>query len=252
MASKNPFKAHGINHLSASSISAYEQCQARWFARYVLGHRSPSNPAMERGKAVETGIVARLKGTPADTALKIALGDFDRACAFLSGDVDGERVNIGAMIENGFNAVKDYGTPEWPESGQLKVSIDIDFGDGEDDHIEAIGYLDIPFPDRIVDIKSTNRIPSSMSLSHRIQGAIYARTTNLPIEFVYVSKSKAVPLTDRDVAASQAQVRALVRRMASFLSLSDDKEVLRRAAHVSLDGYAWHGEEDARRTLFGI
>jgi CRISPR/Cas system-associated exonuclease Cas4 (RecB family) len=252
MASKHPFKKFGLNSLSPSQLSTFVQCPARWYAQKVLGHRSPSSPAMERGKAVETGIVERLKGAAPETALKLALHDYDRACAFLTGDVDAERVNIGAMIDNGYAALANYGTPEWPESGQHRVSIDIDFGDGPDDSIEIMGYVDLMFDHVIVDIKSTNRIPSSMSLAHRLQGAVYARTTNRPIHFIYVSKSRTQTLDDRDVAASQAQVRAIVRRMAAFLSLSDDKEVLRNAVPISLDGFAWHGEEDARRTLFGI
>ncbi len=251
----NPFTAHGIQHLSASQLTTFASDPSRWFATKVLGYRSPSSAAMERGKAVELGAVLALKGDSRDGAVAKALASYDKATRFgnILGDIPAERDNIAPMIDQLLPALAKFGEPEWPEGdGQLKVEIAIRYGPGEDQTIPIMGYVDIPYVDRIIDIKSTLRIPSDMSFAHRIQASIYARTTNKPVQFLYGSPKKTLLLEDSDTVASQAAVRAIVQRMAAFLSLSADKEILAAACPVIVDGWSWRGEETARQRLFGI
>lgn len=250
----NPFAAHGIKHLSASQLTTFASDPSRWFAQKVLGYRSPSGAAMERGKAVENGVVYTFRGDAVDEATRKALSDYDRSCRFsnILGDVSAEREHIAPMIEQALAGVAKFGDPTFPAEGQHKIEIPIRFGTGEDDTIPIIGFLDFMFSDRIIDLKSTMRIPSDMSFSHRIQAAIYSRTTNKPVQFLYVSPKRSLLLEDSDTAASQAAARAIVQRMAAFLSLSPDREILRAAVPVITDSWGWRGEEDARRQFFGI
>ena len=53
MRSNNPFKAHGINYLSPSSINTYINDTSLWVARYLFGARSPSGASAVRGIAQE-------------------------------------------------------------------------------------------------------------------------------------------------------------------------------------------------------
>jgi hypothetical protein len=248
-----PFERHGIKHLSSSSITLWAADPAYWLAKYRLGHKSASNAAMERGKAVEIGIVHRLIGMNEKDALFDALRVYDDACMWgLNGDVDGERVYIGSMIDQGFAALQTFGTPDLPDEGQHKVSIDIDFGPNGEHRVPIIGYIDLDFPECVIDIKSTNRIPSAMSTAHRIQSAIYARSTNKPVRFLYVSSKKTAMLEDPDTLETQKTVHGLVRNMAAFLSLSDDPEILKLACPVNPDSFYWRGEEKERKALYGI
>ncbi len=252
----NPFKAYGIPHLSASQLTTYATDQSRWFAQKVLKYGSPSSAAMERGRAVENGIVYALKGAVPKDAIERAVADYDKATRFarnLLGDIPGERENIPAMIEQGIAGVRKYGEPDFPADGaQHKISIPIRFGPEPDETIDIIGYVDLLYPDRVVDIKSTMRCPSDMSFAHRVQAGIYQRTTNRTVTFLYCTPKKFLPLEDSDIAATQAATRALVVRMANFLRLSPDPEILSAACHVAIDGWSWRNEEDARQRLFGI
>jgi hypothetical protein len=249
----NPFLSHGIQHLSASQLTTFASDPSRWFAQKVLGHRSPSSAPMERGRAVENGVVYALKGD-ADCVAR-AIQDYDKATRFsrdILGDIPKEREHIAPMIEQGIAAVKKYGEPIFPETGQHKVSIPVRFGQDPDDVIDIIGYVDLLYGDRVVDLKSTTKCPSDMSFAHRVQAGIYQRTTNKAVTFVYLTPKRALALEDPDVAATQAATRALVVRMANFLRLSPNSAILAAACPVIVDGWSWRGEETARQRLFGI
>ena len=250
----SPFAAHGITHLSSSQITTFASDPSYWFSQKVLGFRSPASYAMERGKAAETGIVAGLQGASVEEAQQIALRAFDEAGQYggLTGDADKERDAIPGMVEQGILALKDYGTPDFPENGQHKVEFNIRFADGDDGVIPLIGYLDLVYEDRIIDIKSTLRIPSEMSFSHRVQAAIYSREAgNRDLAFCYISPKKSSLLRPENVAADQEMVRAIVKRMAAFLSLGDT-ETLRQAVPIVFDSWSWRGLENDRKKYLGV
>lgn len=250
----SPFKTHGIEHVSASQLTTFASDPSRWFAQKILGYRAPSGASMERGKAVEVGLVHWFQNRDHVAAIEAAEASYDKACRFnVLGDIDGERGNIAPMVTNAIGATVEFGAPEWPAEGaQHKVEIPIRFGPDPDDVIPIIGYLDFVFADRVIDLKSTTRIPSDMSFAHRIQAAVYARTTNKPVQFLYVSAKKTALLDPGDHAQAQAAARAIVQRMAAFLALSPNPEILQAAVPVISDSWSWKGEEDVRRHLFGL
>lgn len=251
----SPFAAHGIAHLSASQISSFCADPSAWFAQKVLGLRTPASFAMERGKAVETGIVAGLKGATADEAKEIALRAFDEAGQYggLTGDSEKERDAIPGMVEQGIAALIEYGEPDFPEDGQHKITLNVRFNEGDDGIIPIIGFLDLVYEDRIIDIKSTLRVPSEMSFAHRLQAAIYSRSSgnNKDIAFCYISPKKSALLRPDNIAADQELVRNIVKRMAAFLSLGDS-ETLRQAVPVIFDSWSWRGLENDRRKYLGV
>ena len=53
MRSNNPFKAHGINYLSPSSINTYINDTSLWVARYLFKIKSSSGASAVRGIATE-------------------------------------------------------------------------------------------------------------------------------------------------------------------------------------------------------
>ena len=48
----NGFSRHGIEHLSASSLTLWAAEPAVWAMERLLGHRSPPSALMARGKAL--------------------------------------------------------------------------------------------------------------------------------------------------------------------------------------------------------
>ena len=53
MRSNDPFKAHGINYLSPSSINTYINDTSLWVARYLFKIKSSSGASAVRGIATE-------------------------------------------------------------------------------------------------------------------------------------------------------------------------------------------------------
>lgn len=250
----NPFQAHGITHLSASQLSTFCADSSYWFATKVLGYRGPVSYAMERGKAAEAGVVMALKGESVEASIDKALRLYDEAGSYggLTGDAEKERDAIPGMIEQAVIALAGFGKPQFADDdAQVKVELNVRFGDEEDETIPLIGFLDLVFDERIIDLKTTHRIPSEMSLSHRLQCAIYQRhAKNMPVDFCYCSTKKHAFLAPENVAADQQLVRDIVKRMAKFLALGDS-ETLRDAVPIVFDSWSWRGLEGDRRKYLG-
>lgn len=256
----NVFERHGLDHLSPSQLTTFSADPSLWVAQKLLGLETPTSPAAMRGRAVESAVVDILLGASEAEAVAKALADFDDSAevTFVRGMSDAalkERDAIPGIVSMAIPMLSPLGTPRFPENGgQQKISLPIRFGDDEGDVIELRGYLDLDYESEIVDLKTTLRMPSVMGWAHSIQHAVYSRARRpTPVRFLYVTPKKAEFLTrtDDEMAASQAQVRTLVRRMAAFLSLGD-KEALRAAVPVIMDGWGWTGIEDRRAALLGI
>lgn len=250
----NVFGKLGVSHLSASQITTFSMDPSYWFATRVLGLKTPPSAAMMRGTAVESGVVHVLsKGGDLASGQEKAIEEFQQATAFMgSGDVEKELAAIEGMVEQAVDALQGFGTPDFPDhGGQHKIELPIRFGDGEDDTIPLIGFLDLVYPDQIIDLKTTHRIPSVMSWTHACQASIYQRATNKPIQFLYASKSKTALLSPEDVSECQRQIRIQVQRMAAFLG-DGDVDRIKATVPVIIDGFMWKGLEAQRKELFGI
>lgn len=252
----SPFAAHGIQHLSASQLSTFCADPSYWLCQKVLGLRTPASFAMERGKAVEAGIVAGLKGACVEDAIEVAFRAFDEAGQYggLTGDSEKERDAIPGMVVQGIEALVDFGDPDFLEDGkQHRIEMNVRFGEAEDAVIPVIGFLDLVYDDRIIDIKSTLRVPSEMSFAHRLQAAIYSRSSgnNKDVAFCYISPKKSALLRPENIAADQEMVRAIVKRMAAFLSLGDSN-TLRDAVPIIFDSWSWRGLEKDRKQYLGV
>ena len=181
-----------IKWFSPSSLAQFVGSPAAWYINYILKERSPTNPAMARGKAIETG-VSRLLFTQTNDhaeAGRVALAQYDREMALSVADAEKkakERAVITDSIAHGAAALTHLGVPEAPTTGdQHRIEIDIGAS------VPCIGFLDFRYPGTIVDLKSTLRIPSQFSFSHALQAAIYqAAHGNHQVQFCYVSPKRA-------------------------------------------------------------
>lgn len=245
-----------FTHLSASSITSFVQRRSVWWAERVMGQRLPVSPAMIRGNAVETGVRFALLGDDIDASVKRALDQYEADCTReklidLDGKIAKERDVIAPSIELAVEALAGFGVPKYDDNGrQQKVSIFCRYGDSEDDRIEVIGFLDFVFDGLIVDLKSTGRMPSTMSWGHQVQRAIYARATGLPVKFCYCSPKKVELKEDGDIDVILASIKQAVRAMDAVLRL--DVEQQRLLCLPDPDDFIWTGQEETRRQLFGV
>jgi hypothetical protein len=229
----NGFARHGIEHLSASSLNLWAAEPAVWAMERLLGLRGPASALMARGKAVEEGIHGGLidPQRALDACVEPALASFDREMVLNPDDRrDGERAQIPGYVEHGLAELRQYGIP----SGyQDRVEIRLD-----DVPVPIIGFIDWRFDQHgmVVDLKTSERLPAAISLSHARQGAIYARAhDNSAMRFAYV-KPVAAKKDGRAVAVYELErteidrqliaLREIALRLGRFLALSADAREL--------------------------
>jgi hypothetical protein len=229
----NGFSRHGIEHLSASSLTLWAAEPAVWAMERLLGHRSPPSALMARGKAVEDGVHAGLldPARSVDECAAHAVAAFNREMALIPDDRrDGERALIPGYVEHGLCELRQYGIPSaYQDRVELRLN---------DVPVPVIGFIDWRFDDHglIVDLKTSERLPSAISLSHARQGAIYGRAHgNYGMRFAYVKPTagkkdgRAVVVYELERAEIDRQLAALRQialRLERFLSLPTDPREL--------------------------
>lgn len=248
----NGFEKHGIDHLSASSINLWTNAPDVWVARYIKKARLPFGPAPERGKQVENAVVSILLGESESAAIEKAEADFD--ARFLIGDekTAKERDLIKPMTQIAVEELMEFGKPEFPDdSHQEKITITTG---GDWGKIAIWGFLDLVYPQHgiVVDLKTTTRVPSTMSAEHQLQRALYAKAKgNMAVKFLYCSAKKAAWLEDGDVAETLAAAKAQIARMEAFLR-HHDADSATACVPVNPDSFYWRDAETQRREIYGI
>lgn len=248
----NGFEKHGINHLSASSINLWANAPDVWVMQYLHGIRTPMGAAPWRGIVVEDAVVSILSGESEQAAIEAALAKFDGRFFIGTPETTKERDVITPMIQLAIEELMEFGKPEFPEDGgQEKISIT---AKGEGWEIPVIGYLDLVFPNHglVIDLKTTNRIPSSMSQEHQLQRAIYQKAKgNMAVKFLYVSAKKTSLLEDGDVAETLAAAKLQITRLEAFLR-NLDKETAKNIVPVNPNSFYWRGNEQLRKEFYGV
>ena len=247
------FNKHNIDHLSASSINLWANAPDVWVMSYLFGLRTPMGPAPWRGIVVEEAVVETMMGGSEKDAIQKALDKFDKR--FLIGDeaTTKERAMIEPMVQLSVEQLMEFGKPEFPEEGgQNKISITAK-GDGWT--VPVIGYLDLVYPHHgvVIDLKTTGRMPSTMSAEHQLQRAIYqkAKGGNQSVKFLYVTPKKASMLEDGDPAELLAQAKVQITRMEAFLRTLD-KETAKAIVPVQPNSFYWKGNETLRKEFYGL
>jgi hypothetical protein len=248
----NGFERHGIKHSSASALNLWANAPDVWCAQYLHGRRSLMSSAAWRGIAIEAGTVECLRGESLEQATANALKLYDAKTA-LSGDPkrESERAVIAPCIAKAVEALKLFGEPDLPEDGkQEKVEITC-VGDGW--RLPVIGYLDLPYHKhgRIIDLKTTLRMPGEMSREHQRQRAIYQHAHgNYQVDFLYVTPTKVAFKADGEPREILGEIKTLLNRQERFLRLGD-KDLLTSIVPV-IDSFYWSGFQATRSELYGL
>jgi hypothetical protein len=249
----NNFTAHGINHLSASSINAFCDDPAYWVAKYLLKAKFTFSPAARAGVLVEKAVADVLAhGIDIEVAIKSAEAEFSKQTVFDKRESTVSRGdNIRPMVTLAVDNLRQYGKPEFAAQGeQKKVELLANMGDYK---MPIIGYLDFEYPESglVIDLKTTARMPSAMSASHQRQASIYrAAKGNHAIKFLYVTPKKA-QFFDCDCSLKEQtdEIKAIINRMNDLLAL--DVETIKRVIPV-IDSFYWSDDIALRRELYGI
>jgi hypothetical protein len=213
----------------------------------LLGRRSPTSANMVRGKAAEHGIHLGLldPDLPVLECSIAARSAFDREMALNPDERrESERNKLAGYVEHGLKELRHYGVPS---AYQEKVSLALD-----DVAVPVIGYIDWRF-DRhgiVLDLKTSERLPSSISNSHGRQGALYARAYgNYGMRFAYVKPvagkkdGRAVAvyeMTAQDITRHLDALRQIAIRLGRFLALSSDAGELAGLLVPNYDSFYWN------------
>ena len=252
----NGFERHNIDHLSASSINLWANAPDVWVMQYLHGLRTPMGAAAWRGICTEDAVVQILMGDSEAASIDKALAKFDKRFPIGDEKTSAERRRITPMTQLAIEELMEFGKPEFPEDEehpQEKISITAKSADGSWS-IPVIGYLDLVFPQHgvVIDLKTSARIPTTMSAEHQLQRAIYAKAKgNMDVRFLYVSEKKTSMLADGDPTELLAQAKVQIGRIEAFLRHCD-KDTAKAIVPVQPSSFYWSGNETLRKEFYGI
>lgn len=223
---------------SPSACNLFAAQPAMWVLEKVLGIRQPVGAPAHRGTAVEEGVTHGLLDQSASlqSCVDAALKKYDTVSA-LSGDRRREdfRETIPGMVESALTELRPYGVPskvqgfvEWRPEG-LKLPV--------------VGYFDFEWQQHgiIVDLKTSEKLPSAIKISHARQVALYASSDNMDCRLAYCTPKKRATYKLENIRAHRDALFQIALRIEKFLSLSDDPKFFKSITAPDLESYFWGG-----------
>lgn len=223
---------------SPSSLNLFCASPSMFVLEKVIGKRQPVGAPAHRGTAVEEGITLGLLNPDASvtSCIQAALKKYDAITA-LSGDKRREeyRETIDGMVMAGLDELRPYGVPshtqgfiEWRPEG-LKYPI--------------VGYFDFHWEQHniTVDLKTTEKLPSSVKVPHARQVALYVTTNNADARVSYVTPKKRATYRIDNIDAHREALHQIALRCEAFLALSDDPKFFIDITAPDFESFYWSG-----------
>ena len=265
---KNGFEMHNRKHVSVSQINKFREAPDAWLAQYLMGKRFPYGFAAMQGLAVESGIEQGLfNGIVDDDCVRFALERFKADTTLMSGaveELEKREPIMRQMVYNGLEQLRELGRPDEPPVGskQHSIGIPIRFAEGENGTVNCIGYLDFYYPQHdnlVIDLKTTSKAPSSWSLSHGIQAAIYKKAveamTQKPctVKFLYVLTRKKDPYVWLEMTEPDYYIdtfKRTVKQLEAMLRVSSDPKDLVKIIPHNPDSFYWGNAHDIAADVY--
>jgi hypothetical protein len=227
-----------IERHSPSSLNLFCASPSMFVLERILGRRQPVGSPANRGTAVEDGVTAGLMdpALPLLEASAVALKKYDAITA-LSGDKRREeyRATIPGMVISALEELRPYGIPthcqgfvEWKPEG-LKFPI--------------VGYYDYHWAQHNIttDLKTTEKLPSSVKIPHARQVALYVTTNNADARATYITPKKRATYQIENIDAHRQALHQIALRCEAFLALSDDPSFFTSITAPDFESFYWGG-----------
>ena len=247
MRSNNPFKAHGINYLSPSSINTYINDTSLWVARYLFKIKSSSGASAVRGIATEFVLADKYeKGVFDYNLLDVK---FMSLCAESGIDLGDIKTAKEKNLLKGFGSVIDKNFDyENLEAYQEKVEVPID-----DMPVPIMGYIDFRFKDKIVDLKTSTRMPTRPTEAQKRQMALYSMAyPDSSVDLFFATPKEHKRFTLKNLTLYKKQLRKVALSIQKFLSISDDKHELASLMYPNLDSWLWSGMKEEANKIWSV
>ncbi len=185
--SDDPFARFNITHLSASSLNSWAAQPALWVIERLMNMRAPMNCAVHRGSAIEAGVTEGLLNPtkPVSECQDVAIARYDSLTA-PSNDPNRakEREAVSPSVAVALYELRQYGVPDKVQTKIERQMADIP--------VPLIGYLDYGYTAHglVVDLKTSLRLTSEISVAHARQVAGYVANTNMTGRVAYVTPKK--------------------------------------------------------------
>ena len=227
-----------VERHSPSSLNLFCASPSMFVLERVLGRRQPVGAPAHRGTAVEEGLTAGLldPAKPVADCQGIALRKYDTLMA-LNHDKRREeyRDSISGMVEAALAELRPYGIPshcqgfvEWKPDG-LRYPI--------------VGYFDYHWEQHniTVDLKTTEKLPSSVKVPHARQVSLYVTSNNADARACYVTPKKRVTYRIDNIDEHRKALHQIALRCEAFLALSDDPEFFTKITAPDFESFYWSG-----------
>ncbi len=247
MRSNNPFKAHGINYLSPSSINTYINDTSLWVARYLFKIKSSSGASAVRGIATEFVLADKYeKGVFDYNLLDVKFMSLCAESGIDLGDIKTAKEkkllkDFGTIIDENFD-YKDL------EAYQEKVEVQI-----EDMPVPIMGYIDFRFKGKIVDLKTSTRMPTRPTEAQKRQMALYSMAyPDSSVDLFFATPKEHKRFTLKNLTLYKKQLRKVALSIQKFLSISDDKHELASLMYPNLDSWLWSGMKEEANKIWSV
>jgi len=234
---QNPFAAHGITHLSPSSMNRWASQPALFVLEKILKRSSPVGPGAHRGTAAEAGIAHGLVHPSAslDECIAIAQSKFSELTA-LSTDprTEKESANLAGYVTVGLQTLRPYGVPTSLQ-GEIRMAFD-------GIAVPVLGFYDFmwqsPTGTILIDLKTSGMLSSQISTAHARQVAFYASAIpNCDARVAYVTPKKSAVYGLENVEAHRKALHNIAASIQAFLSISEDPQVLTKLVVPDVDSF---------------
>ena len=244
MKSNNPFKVHNINYLSPSSMNTYISDMPMWITRYLFGVKSSSGASAVRGIAEEFVLANKYEKGVFDFNLLDM--KFMSLCAESQIDLGDTKTikekkllkDFGKVIDENFNH-------ENLVAYQEKVEVQFD-----DLPVPVMGYIDFRFEDKIVDLKTSTRMPSKPTEAQKRQMALYSMAyPKSSVDLFFATPKECKTFTLTNLSQYKKQLKKVAFSIQKFLSISDDRHELASLVYPNTDSWMWSAEmkEEAKK-----
>ena len=247
MRSNDPFKAHGINYLSPSSINTYINDTSLWVARYLFKIKSSSGASAVRGIATEFVLADKYeKGVFDYNLLDVKFMSLCAESGIDLGDIKTAKEkkllkDFGTIIDENFD-YKDL------EAYQEKVEVQI-----EDMPVPIMGYIDFRFKGKIVDLKTSTRMPTKPTEAQKRQMALYSMAyPDSSVDLFFATPKEHKRFTLKNLTLYKKQLRKVALSIQKFLSISDDKHELASLMYPNLDSWLWSGMKEEANKIWSV
>jgi hypothetical protein len=225
---------------SPSSLNLYATCPSAFCLERIMGIKQLVGAPAHRGVAVEYGVTHGLLDPGASlTDCTSRAQDRYRVLMALSGDHRREEYELAIydMVKQALEALRPYGVPtstqdfvEWRPEGLL---------------LPIVGYLDYAWDQHgvIVDLKTTERLPSEIRVSHARQVALYCKSGDIKGVLTYVTPKKYASYELENISQHREALRRIALGVESLLALSNDVEYFKRLFVPDLEHYMWNTPE---------